>query len=482
VAPEKLAIVAEKALRAGKPLIVTKIGRSEAGVRAAASHTASLAGSYQAYQAIFERYGVIEGNDTEEMVDIAGAFSNYAGRLPAGNRAAIFTGSGGAGGWMADSCAAAGLDVPILDPETRADIDQHLPSYGTSQNPVDGTAGVIRTLGYARISNMLTASDRIDAVIAITSARNPATLNREPDALAALGRDTAKPVLMWSYTLPHPDVVTMLAKSGVPLFTNMRNCTRALAAMAMFRRKRDAFLAQPAAKATASLPNSVTTALEKAYGTIAEYDAMRLLLAGGIDAVAGILATSADEAARAAEKADGPVALKIQSPDISHKSAAGGVALNVAGEDAVRRAFTKIQKSVAASSPNANILGTLVQPMARPGLEMILGISNNSGFGPMLMAGFGGTAVEASRDVAFATAPLSREDARALLDRLRGAALLSGASLDMEALLDLMEKLSIFAAASDKHVAEVDLNPVLVHRPGEGISIVDALIVKHPTH
>jgi succinyl-CoA synthetase beta subunit len=230
------------------------------------------------------------------------------------------------------------------------------------------------------------------------------------------------------------------------------------------------------------LPNSVTTALEKAYGTIAEYDAMRLLSAGGIDGVAGILATSADDAARAAEKADGPVALKIQSPDISHKSAAGGVALNVAGEDAVRRAFTKIQKSVAASSPNANILGTLVQPMARPGLEMILGISNNSGFGPMLMAGFGGTAVEASRDVAFATAPLSREDARALLDRLRGAALLSGTSLDIEALLDLMEKISIFAAASDKHVAEVDLNPVLVHRPGEGISIVDALIVKHPTH
>ncbi|MDE0810447.1 MAG: acetate--CoA ligase family protein, partial [Alphaproteobacteria bacterium] len=392
--PEKLAIVAEKALRAGKPLIVTKIGRSEAGVRAAASHTASLAGSYQAYQAIFERYGVIEGNDTEEMVDIAGAFSNYAGRLPAGNRAAIFTGSGGAGGWMADSCAAAGLDVPMLDPETRADIDQHLPSYGTSQNPVDGTAGVIRTLGYARISNMLTASDRIDAVIAITSARNPATLSREPDALAALGRDTAKPVLMWSYTLPHPDVVTMLAKSGLPLFTNMRNCTRALAAMATFRRKRDAFLAQPAAKATASLPNSVTSALEEAYGTIAEYDAMRLLSTVGIDAVAGVLATSADEAARAAEKANGPVALKVQSPDISHKSAAGGVALNVAGKDAARRAFTKIQNNVAASSPNAKILGTLVQPMARPGLEMILGISNNSGFGPMLMAGFGGTAVE----------------------------------------------------------------------------------------
>ena len=479
--PAKLARVAEKALRAGKPLIVTKIGRSEAGARAAASHTASLAGSYQAYRAIFARYGVIEGNDTEEMVDIAGAFSQYAGRLPAGNRAGIFTGSGGAGGWMADSCAAAGLDVPMLDPVTRANIDQHLPSYGTSQNPVDGTAGVIRTLGYARISNMITASDRIDAVIAITSARNPATLSREPDALAALGRETEKPVLFWSYTLPHPDVVTMLAKSGLPLFTNMRNCTAALAAMAEYRRRREAFLSRGAAPAANTLPQAVRDGLAAATGTIAEYDAMRLLEAAGIQAVAGTLATSAEEAATAAAKVGRPVALKIQSPDISHKSAAGGVVLGITGAEAAHRAFVEIQERVAASSPNAEILGTLVQPMARPGLEMILGISNSSGFGPMLMAGFGGTAVEASRDVAFAPAPLTRDDARALLDQLRGAAVLSGSSLDIEALLDLIENLSTFAVAGADHVAEVDLNPVLVHRQTEGISIVDALIIKHPT-
>jgi acetate---CoA ligase (ADP-forming) len=481
--PAKLAIVAEKALRAGKPLIVTKIGRSEAGVRAAASHTASLAGSYQAYRAIFERYGVIEGNDTEEMVDIAGAFSNYAGRLPAGNRAAIFTGSGGAGGWMADSCAAVGVEVPLLDAETRANIDEHLPSYGTSQNPVDGTAGVVRTLGYARISNMLTASPSIDAVIAITSARNPATLNREIDALGALGRETEKPVLMWSYTLPHPDVVTLLAKSGLPLFTNMRNCTRALAAMVEYRGKRDAFLARPAAPGLVPFTPMAKDILDEASGTIAEFEAMRLLAAGGIDAIRGVLATTADEAAKAADDAGGPVALKIQSPDISHKSAAGGVALDINGAAAARQAFLTIQDKVSISSPNAKILGTLVQPMARPGLEMILGISNNSGFGPMLMAGFGGTAVEASRDVAFATAPLTHDDARALLARLRGASLLNGASLDIDALLDLMEKLSTFAAAAGTdRIAEVDLNPVLVHRPGEGISIVDALIVKHPTN
>jgi len=477
--PEKLARVAEQALRAGKPMIVTKIGRSEAGIRAAASHTASLAGSYAAYKAIFERYGVIEGLDTEEMVDIAGAFSYYAGRLPAGNRAAIFTGSGGAGGWMADACAAVGIEVPMLDPETRATIDEHLPSYGTSQNPVDGTAGVIRTLGYARISNMLTASESIDAVIAITSARNPATLAREPDALIELGRETRKPVLMWSYTLPHPDVVTMLSKAGLPLFTNMRNCTRALAAMTEYRAKRDAFLARPVAAAPEPLPASVIEELDGGSATIAEYDAMRLLAATGIEAVTGTLARTPDEAATAAENAGGPVALKIQSPDISHKSAAGGVALSISGGDAARQAFIDIQARVAKNAPDAVILGTLVQPMARPGLEMILGISNTSGFGPLLMVGFGGTAVETSGDVVFAPAPLSRDDARALLTRLRGAAMLNPASLDMDALLDAMEKLSNLAASASERIAEVDLNPVLVHRPGEGISIVDALIVQH---
>jgi acyl-CoA synthetase (NDP forming) len=478
--PAKLALVAEKALRAGKPMIVTKIGRSEAGIRAAASHTASLAGSYQTYQAIFERYGVIEGNDTEEMVDIASAFSHYGDRLPAGNRVGIFTGSGGAGGWMADSCAADGLDVPMLDPATRADIDQHLPSYGTSQNPVDGTAGVIRELGYAKMSAMIAASDQVDAVISITSARNPATLQREPKALAELGSATTKPILMWSYTLPHPDVVTLLAKAGLPLFTNMRHCTRALAAMTTYRQVRERFLARPMTPDKAAPDARLAADLTTAPEAIAEHQAMQLLAQGGIKAVSGILVTTGDEAAKAAAQISGPVALKIQSPDLPHKSAAGGVALAITGANAARQAFETIQTRVTANAPDARILGTLVQPMARPGLEMILGISNSSGFGPMLMAGFGGTAVEASRDVAFAPVPLDRQDARVLLGKLRGAAMLNALGQDIDALLDLMEKLSGFAAATAEQVAEVDLNPVLVHRPGDGISIVDALIIKHP--
>jgi acyl-CoA synthetase (NDP forming) len=281
--------------------------------------------------------------------------------------------------------------------------------------------------------------------------------------------------------LPHPDVVTMLAKAGLPLFTNMRNCARALAAMAEYRAKRDAFLTEAPISGPKPLSPALTRELDGASATIAEYDAMRLLMMADIEAVTGTLARTTEEAAQAAERADGPVALKIQSPDISHKSATGGVALGISGGDAARQAFVDIQERVARNAPDAAILGTLVQPMAKPGLELILGVSNTSGFGPLLMVGFGGTAVESSGDVAFAPAPVSRDDARALLARLRGASLLNPANLDIEALLDVIERLSELAVSASDRIAEVDLNPVLVHRPGEGISIVDALIVKHTT-
>lgn len=478
--PEKLARVAAKALNAGKPIIVTKIGRSDAGARAAASHTASLAGSYETYQAIFRRYGVIEGGDTEEMVDIAAGFSYFGDRLPAGNRVGIFTASGGGGGWLADACAAAGLEVPVLDPETRATIDQHLPSYGTSQNPVDGTAGVVRAVGYARISEMIAASDSIDAVITIASTRLPDTLRKEQEKLTELGKTTNKPVMFWSYTLPHPDSVRVLARSGLPLFTNMRNCARALAAMAEYRQVRERWLARQDIPSDASPPRrDLLEDLAAAPTVIVEHDAMRFLARGGIQAVSGRLVGNADDAVEAAALAGGPVALKIQSPDLLHKSAAGGVALDLEGAEAVRGRFEAMQAHLAEHHPDARITGTLVQPMARPGLEMILGISNEPGFGPMLMVGFGGIAVEASRDVAFSPAPLDRADAQDLLGRLRGSGFLNGADHDIPALIDMMVRLSQFAAGIADHVAEIDLNPVLVHRPGQGVSIVDALMIKH---
>ena len=170
--------------------------------------------------------------------------------------------------------------------------------------------------------------------------------------------------------------------------------------------------------------------------------------------------------------------MKIQSQDIPHKSQAGGVVLNVSGNDAVEYSFHSIQSTISENHPTAKIEGILVQEMSEPGLEMILGINNNDGFGPILMAGFGGVDVEKSRDVAFAPIPLDKEGCYQLLSKLRGAAILDEDKYDVPALVELMEALSTFGLANRKSIGEVDLNPVLLHSKGYGVTVIDALMFK----
>jgi len=194
------------------------------------------------------------------------------------------------------------------------------------------------------------------------------------------------------------------------------------------------------------------------------------------------LATNEAEAVSAAAKIGGAVALKVQSPDILHKTEAGAVALGISGEAAVREGYRLVLARALAAHPGAQVDGVLVQAMARRGREVILGISSDPDFGPMLMVGLGGIHVEVLRDVAFAPVPLGAEDALLLLDQLKGAALLDGVrgepAADRAALAELMAVLSRFAADHADQIAEIDLNPVIVHPTGEGLTIVDALIVK----
>lgn len=237
--PATFARVAEKALRAGKPLIVSKIGSSAAGMRAVAAHTAADAGRHEDYRALFERYGMIEGRDLDEMLDIASAFVAFGSRLPAGRRVGICTASGGGGGWLADACVEAGLEVPELDAATRATIDAHLPPYGNSQNPVDGTAQAIFSLGYAELARMVAASPRVDGVMAVASTRRAHTLERDRAALSALARTTDKPIFIWSYTQVAGESAAILAEAGFPLFSNMHNCARTMRLMADYRVARE---------------------------------------------------------------------------------------------------------------------------------------------------------------------------------------------------------------------------------------------------
>ena len=481
--PSKLSYVAEKALSVGKPIIVTKIGHSDAGIRAAASHTASLAGSYQIYKSIFERYGIIEGSDIEEIVDIAAGFVYFGDRPPSGKRVGIFTASGGGGGWMADSCASNGLEVPILDNTTRANIDQYLPSYGTSQNPVDGTAGVINQIGYARISEMIAEASNVDTVVTIASTRVSHKLVSEKEKLLEVSRTTNKPIMFWSYTLPHQESAQVLAETGFPLFTDLRNCTKTIATMHDYTIYRNKFLEKRNVLSNdRQYPDELLNLIKNAPENIVEYKAMSILFEAGIKTQKSTLVQSEDEAILATKTIGKAVALKVQSPDIPHKSQAGGVVLNIDSHTDVAQQFKSMQSTISQNFPKAIIDGFLIQEMSEPGLEIILGINNREGFGPILMVGFGGIHVEKTRDVAFAPVPLGEDDCNQLLKKLKGSVLLDADKYDVPALIDLMTSLSNFAESTSDYIGEIDLNPVLVHSKGQGVTVIDALMFKHQQH
>src|SRR5262245_733916 len=477
--------VAEKALRAGKPIIVNKIGQSDAGVRAAASHTAALAGAYAAYQAMFQRYGIIEGRDIGEMVDIAAGFLAWRTRLPRGLRVGICTASGGGGGWMADACTAAGLEVPELDAETRRAIDVHLPSYGTSQNPVDATAQAAAKIGYAGLAQLVLPSPMIDGIVVVMTARSPHNIERQRDALARLADAAQKPVLLWSYTLPAQRSVEILSEAGLPLYTDIDNCARTMRVMADYRTLRERFL-RPIEVRNAPLPTTaaVREGLAAAGPVLCEWEARPILARYGIGTHwVGTLAQTAEEAVAALPRLNGPAALKVQSPDILHKTEAKAVALGLTSAQEVRAAYATVLANARRHAAEARILGVLVAPMAATGREIILGVKRDRTFGPLLMVGLGGVAVEVLKDVALAPVPLDANEARAMLGRLKGAALFDahrGApAADVDALVHLMVRLGEFASDHADTVAEIDLNPVLVHAQGTGVSVVDALIVKH---
>jgi acyl-CoA synthetase (NDP forming) len=481
--PEKFRSAAAKALAAGKPLIVGKIGQSEAGVRAVASHTASLAGSQAAYRAIFDHYGLIEGRDFDEMLDFAVGFLACGDRLPAGNRMGIVTASGGGGIWTADACAAAGLDVPVLDDPTRRALEAHIPPYGTSENPVDSTAQGVHKMGYAAFARIVAESPLIDGVIVVVTARRSAFLEGDLQKLKDLKSASRKPVFMWTYTLPSERSIEILNEAGYALFTSPLGATRAMRALLDYKNLREKLTARIAPAPLLREAREAGRAMLAASGTtLGEWQARPLLAAYGIGADDGaVLAQSAAEAEAAALALGRPVALKIQSADIPHKTEAGGVALNVSGADA-RAAYERVVAAARRHAPKARIDGVLVAPMARPGREVILGIHRDPRWGPLLMVGLGGVLVEAMDDTALAPVPLDHDGALALIGRLKGARLFGafrGApASDVDALATTMVKLSQLAADHADAIAGIDLNPVIVHAKGDGVTVVDALILK----
>ena len=469
---EKFLAAARRAAETGKPVIVTKVGRSGAGERAAASHTASMAGWSAAYDAVFAKYGFIVSNDLDEAVTIAAVLTTSP--LPTGDRVAVLTVSGGAGIWGADSVSMQGLQVPELPESMQAEIRALLPSYGAARNPVDVTAQGVHSGGLQKSIDLLNASDEIDAILVVLSLSSDTRVLFKRSELKPVIDAQNKPIVFYSYTLPSNFARIELAASGVVVLSGLTHVAVALRQLV----QRARFKLAPSSAAESSVGN-LTGRI--ASTSLSEYDSKLLLRDAGIALPQEILVTEKAVLDDAIARAGFPLVMKIQSRDIPHKSEVGGVRVNISTRDDAVTAYHSILESARHHRPDAAIQGVLISPMARKGVEIIIGTMQDATFGPMIMVGLGGITTELFRDVIYRPAPVSASEASGMLGELKAAPLLNGfrgtAKADVPALAELISQLSQLAARHSRDIAEIEINPVLAHSVGEGVTIVDALVV-----
>ena len=471
---DKFLAAARRAAEIGKPVIVTKVGRSGAGERAAASHTASMAGWSAAYDAVFAKYGFIISNDLDEAVTIAAVL--VTNPKPKGDRVAVLTVSGGAGIWGADTVSLQGLQVPELSEAIQADIMKLLPSYGSARNPIDVTAQGVHSGGLQRSIDLLDVSDEVDAILVVQSLSSDTRMPFKEAQLKPVIDAQRKPVVFYSYTLPSDFARRELAKSGVVVLSGLTHAGVALRRMVERAKFKLAKLVDVAASPARDLSAHLKSA------ALSEADSKALLRAAGIALPDEVLVTEKSALDAAIARAGFPLVMKIQSPDIPHKSEVGGVRVNIATKGEVFLAFEALLENARKHRPDAAIQGVLVGPMAKKGVEIIIGTMLDATFGPMIMVGLGGITTELFRDVIYRPAPVSAAEAAAMLAELKAAPLLNGfrgaAKADIAALAQLIAQVSLLAAQYSADISEIEINPVLVHPEGQGVTIVDALVVK----
>jgi acetyltransferase len=471
---DKFLAAARRAAEVGKPVIVTKVGRSGAGERAAASHTASMAGWSAAYDAVFAKYGFIISNDLDEAVSIAAVLTTSP--PPKGDRVAVLTVSGGAGIWGADTVSMQGLLVPELSETIQAGIRGLIPSYGAARNPIDVTAQGVHTGGLQKSIELLDASDEVDSILVVLSMSSETRMPFKQAELKPVIDAQHKPIVFYSYTLPSAFARHELAACGVVLLSGLTHAGVAMR-QALARAR---FKFEPPVNVAASGLRDISAHLVSA--TLSESDSKALLRDAGITLPDEVLVTERDGLDGAIAKAGFPLVMKIQSRDIPHKSEVGGVRINIATKGEAFSTYQALLDNARKHRPNAVIQGVLVGPMAKKGVEIIVGTLMDSTFGPMIMVGLGGITTELFRDVIYRPAPVSATEASAMLAELKAAPLLSGfrgaAKTDIPALSKLISQLSVLAAQAREEIAEIELNPVLVHPQGQGVTIVDALVVR----
>ncbi|MFZ3583455.1 acetate--CoA ligase family protein [Loktanella sp. DJP18] len=451
-----------------KPVAIMKVGRSEIGAAAAASHTASLAGEDAVFDAILRQHGAFRARTTDDLIDIAVA--TRARIYPVGRRLGIVTISGGAGVLMADAAADHGMEVPPMPQAAQDALRAALP-FANPVNPVDVTAQVFNDLPLIRTNmDLMLGQGGYDSIVAFFTslAGSPSLSGPLRDALAGSLKKHGNALIALSIIAP-PDVVADYESAGFIVYEDPSRAVAALAALSDFG----------AAFARGGFAASVPPATTVLSGAMTEHAAKAVLADAGLPVLSEVLAPDVAAAVAAADDMGYPVVLKVVSAQIAHKTEIGGVALDLADAEAVATAAEGILSRAAAAHPDAAIDGLLVAPMAPAGVEMILGIQRDPVFGPVVMCGLGGIFAEVMRDVTFRAAPFDLDEAARMIGELKGQAVLDGVrgrpGGDRTALTQALVSLSRFAAAHAVDLETCDINPFLLHESGG--AALDAVIV-----
>ncbi len=466
-----------------KPIIVVKSGRSKAGARAAQSHTGALGASDAAVDALLAQAGVLRAASIEELFDLAIAFS---AKPPRSRATVVLTNAGGPGILAADACEASGLTLPELAPGTVQTLQALFPTEASIRNPLDMIASA-NPQGYRAALDGLLSDPGVDAALAIFVP--PLGVSQEDVTVAIASVAAQHPdktvfgVLMGHEGLPQGRA--LLHEAGIPAYIFPESAARGLAALSHWSDQRER--PEPAVEALEvdrdRADRLLTAVRASGRHRLAEDEALALLAAYGIRVAPGIVAGSPDQAAGYAATLGFPVALKVMAPEILHKSDVGGVALGLRNADEVRAGFDRIMATVKKARPDASISGLLVQPQVGKGRELIVGMTRDPLYGPLIMFGLGGILVEVLGDVVFRLAPIMRHDAAAMLAGIRGARILDAVRgqppVDRTALEDVLLRVSQLVVDFPA-IRELDINP-LIATAGGAIAADARVLVTGPS-
>ncbi len=479
-----------------KPVVLLKSGRSSTGKRSAGSHTGALAGMSEVARGAFERAGIVVIENSDELFPAAETLSSLPPMRK--NRVAILADGGGHATIAADLLTDLGMQIPVLAEKTQQRLRQVLPDAASVPNPVDVAGGTDDNPAvFADCAKIILNDPNVDGLLIVGlfggyGIRFAESLSfMEEDAAHRMGKLVAKrrkPIVLHSlFASEKPHSLDLLRYYGIPVYDSLDVACKCVGVLAQYGRylsryhAKTNFVLNWGQKASEEGRRIIAAALAEGRSALLEHEAKRLLRLHDVPVFQDRLAATADEAVRIAEEIGGEVVLKIVSPDILHKSDAGGVVLHVSGAKKVRRAFEHILKNARKYNPAADIRGVIVSPMADVGVEVIIGTKVDDQFGPVIMFGMGGVLVEILKDVAFRVLPISPTTARQMIEEIRSAPMLNGyrgqAPCDKKALRRLLLKCSELIEAYPQ-IVEMDLNPVIAHE--KGVSIVDARILLRP--